>query len=437
MSASLNKQQKAGLSKTTLNSHSSVSGFKHISSPSVTQTVRKISPAGSGKVAKGNGEQTSGSSHRQTSRSSHRQTSGLSHRQTSRSSHRQTSGLSHSQMAGSSHKQAVGSGKAQTSEADRKSAQMGRLSKEDMDSSSVSKVSSKVRKEGGTVKKVVPGGKATGQSGQCVKSRFKDQPGRSGHSSLKKTGQKDSSTMKGSLKDEPKGAVHVRHKKKEVSGSGSGPLNFAELMKMATDNKDGKKFKPEKGIKPNLSHKSEESDVTKHTMKNASKSEKLTKSNQNGIARQPLSEKIKSVNPFPTRSPVTPATAESPHNSMCGKHSSKQLPLVKSNSVKPKTVKANPTVASKSFYSGSVGRKSLARPSPYGTSSSYLEQLEQTFAEMKRKRAQLELEEDYDSYDDEDGFVVDDDEDDVDVSATIRNIFGYDRSKCVCVCVSA
>ena len=96
----------------------------------------------------------------------------------------------------------------------------------------------------------------------------------------------------------------------------------------------------------------------------------------------------------------------------------------------------HPSMKSLSFYHAKAAGAG-GRPSPglghQRLSGSWLDQLGYSIAELQRKRKQQELdefEEDEDMSDDDDGFVVDDEVvDDVDVSATIKELFGYDRKR--------
>lgn len=55
----------------------------------------------------------------------------------------------------------------------------------------------------------------------------------------------------------------------------------------------------------------------------------------------------------------------------------------------------------------------------------------------KRKRAVLESSDEEDEYDEDDDFIDDGDDGGMDVSAEIRNLFGYDKRKLVFLSISS
>ena len=312
--------------------------------------------------------------------------------------------------------------------------------------------------------------KAGGKTSASKKGSVDESSGKSSAlregTTAKYSGKSTTSKVNGLGMGGPSESKHKAKLPEKTAGSTGQPIAFSHLMKLATGNVEHKqddkvKHKPPPTESAAVSRKTSTPgrDKDKPTVqlkkrdlgKSASvadnappKGQALGKSA--GISESGPSQKRDIGQPTGasqsrssnTKHHVTP-TFKAPQSKEKAKVGTGRDPSSKGSSAVPTGThqpKQHSTMKSLSFYHakpGGTGGRVSPRLGHQRVSGSWLDQLGYTMAELQRKRKQQELvefEDDDDMSDYDDGFVVDDEvAEDVDVSATIKELFGYDRKR--------
>lgn len=319
-----------------------------------------------------------------------------------------------------------------------------------LDSKKHSKISACTARSSGAQSSVAmkPAGKATGLKKDSVQESSGKasalREGAAAKRSGKSTASKQNGLDMGSLSE----SKHKAMPPEKKTGTTGQPIAFSHLMELATVNAEPKqdskvKHKPlteSSAMSARANTLSREKDKPAVQTKKQDLGESVGASESGPSKKRALGKSTGALQSSSSsvKHHVTP-TFKAPQSKEKTKMYSGREPSSKEHSSAVSAgahqPKHHPTMKSLSFYhvkpDGSGGRPS-SRPGHQRVSGSWLDQLGYSMAELQRKRKQQELEEfeDDDMYDDDDGFVVDDEvAEDVDVSATIKELFGYDRKK--------
>lgn len=299
-------------------------------------------------------------------------------------------------------------------------------------------------------------GKASGSKKETIyESSGKSTAWREG-ATEKHSGKSAASNQNGLGMGGPSESKHKAKFPEKTVGSSGQPIAFSHLMKLATGNVEEKQDSKVKRKPPTestvVSGKASTQSQSKDKSTVQTKKRDLGKStgtSESGLSkRQALgkstgtsasgpSKKLGLDDSTQNRSSsakhhVTPTFKVPQSKEKAGMHTGRGPSSKGSSQPRP-----HPSMKSLSFYHAKAAGTG-GRPSPglghQRLSGSWLDQLGYSIAELQRKRKQQELDEfedDDDMYDDDDGFVVDDEvaAEDVDVSATIKELFGYDRKR--------
>ena len=281
----------------------------------------------------------------------------------------------------------------------------------------------------------------------------------------KSSGKSAASNQNGQAMGGPSESKHKAKFPEKTVGSSGQPIAFSRLMKLATGNVEQKqdskvKRKPPTDStvvsgKPSTQSRSKDKPTAQTKKRDLGKSASTSESALS--KKQALGKSTAASASGPSKKlALDDSTEASQNRSSSAKHhvtptfkvpqskekasmhtgrgpSSKHRSTVTTGVRQPRP---HPSMKSLSFYDAKAAGTG-GRPSPglghQRLSGSWLDQLGYSIAELQRKRKQQELdelEEDEDMSDDDDGFVVDDEvAEDVDVSATIKELFGYDRKR--------